>query len=69
MSARYPQRDLTRLDALANWFMEHEDALTIACPRCEAPTGQPCRNPLTGKPIRAPAHWQRIHDADPTTRR
>ena len=56
----------SRLDALAEYLMEREDALTVDCPRCAEPAGQLCRNPITGAVIRAPAHWQRIHRATTT---
>lgn len=64
MTHRRTARELRELDALAHFHMTSEDALTVPCPQCQAPPGELCANPHTGEPIRAPAHWQRIHRAD-----
>lgn len=70
MTRRTPG-EATRLDQLADFLMAREDALAVDCPRCGMPAGEVCRNPITGGPIRAPAHWQRLHHAhqppDPDT--
>lgn len=49
------------------WRMERHQAEQVACPRCEAPPGQTCRNPITGDELNGPpAHFQRIDAARPT---
>lgn len=63
MTGHYTQADLARIDRFANFHMLREDALAVTCPQCAAAVGQLCINPITGEPIRAPAHWQRIRAA------
>jgi hypothetical protein len=57
--------------------MARYQAQAATCPRCGAlgrvdlptkpdgtkPGGQPCRNPITGDELRAPAHFQRFDAA------
>lgn len=42
------------------WLQERDTAETVPCEYCSAPVGTTCSNPLTGDPLAAPAHWQRI---------
>lgn len=58
--------------------MERHRAELATCPRCGAlgrndlplkdggtePDGEHCRNPITGLPLRGPAHFQRIDAAN-----
>lgn len=59
-SPRYTAADRARHD----WLELYAHALTVACPRCEQPVDKPCRNPITGDQLAAPAHPQRITAAD-----
>lgn len=52
--------------------MERHRAEAATCPRCGAlgrddlppgTDGETCRNPITGHPVRFPAHFQRIDAA------
>lgn len=57
--------------------MTRWEAEAATCPRCGAlgradlppkpdgtdPDGEPCRNPITSRPLHAPAHFQRIDAA------
>lgn len=50
----------TRL-LVAERALERARALTVPCPFCYEPTGQPCVNRSTGDPVvHQPAHFQRI---------
>ncbi len=55
-----PRRELSDFE----WRMERDHAQRAPCPRCEAAISEPCRNPITGEELRAPAHFQRIDAAN-----
>ncbi|MEU0531998.1 zinc finger domain-containing protein [Amycolatopsis tolypomycina] len=57
---RYSATELRHLDALGEFQSTRQDALTVECPRCEAPVDQLCVNTITGELLRAPAHPERI---------
>lgn len=62
MTAHRPA-ELRQLDALAEFECTREAALTVACCHCTQPPAEPCVYP-DGRPHPAPAHWQRIRDAE-----
>jgi hypothetical protein len=42
-----------------------QEAQKVACPECQAPVGERCRNVHDGAPIeKQPAHWRRIRAAE-----
>lgn len=44
---------------------ERQQAERVACPECEAPVGERCRNVGDGLPLeKFPAHWRRIKASD-----
>ncbi|MFR9807097.1 hypothetical protein ACL02T_33090 [Pseudonocardia sp. RS010] len=60
MTSSRPTRAQTRDRHRLEWLCEREDAQTVPCPDCHAPSGSTCTHP-TGQPlVRAPAHPGRI---------
>jgi hypothetical protein len=61
MSRRRLTRAQLTAQASLEWLQEREDAQTVPCPGCLAPSQVTCRNPITGEPLqRFPAHPARI---------
>jgi hypothetical protein len=59
--SRRPTRDERSRLARAEWLQERATAETVACPTCEAPPGETCRNVHTGSPLAGlPAHFTRL---------
>lgn len=54
-------------DAWLELMADREIAERVACPTCDAQVGETCINPLTGKPVRYPAHRARELLAAETT--
>lgn len=47
---------------------ERLEAQKVACPECQAPVGERCRNVHDGQPlVKFPAHWRRIRAAEEAT--
>lgn len=58
MTGRHPEvrLDLDRI---------RDEAEQVACPYCQQPAGQTCRNTATGEPLRLlPAHRDRLKGVD-----
>jgi hypothetical protein len=47
--------------------MSHADALTVVCPICWAPIGEPCRDAASGQPLPPFQFWSNDTNPPPTT--
>lgn len=63
---KYTAAELRRLDVLGNFEMTRDEALNVECPveGCRKLVGERCVNAENGDLLRAPAHWQRLREAE-----